>query len=73
MGEPMRLHLAPFRVVEPAKPGERKLLPLPVLIRCLEERIAEVKRGVSAIGSLAELTEQAVVYLRQQQRVDELH
>ena len=73
MAESMRLQLSPLRVVEPAKPGERNLLPLPVVIRCLEERIAEVKRGVSAVGSLAELTEQLLVYARQWQRLNELH
>ena len=66
--------MAHMRVVDkPTPPAERKLLPLPQLIRCLEERITEVKRGVSAIGSLTELTEQAIPYLRQLQRLEEQH
>jgi hypothetical protein len=70
----MRLRLAHMRLADkPAPPSHRNLLPLPILIRCLEERIAAVKQGIGSIGSLAELTEQAIPYLRQLQRLDELH
>lgn len=57
----------------PALPTESKQLPLPVLIRCIEERITAVRQGVSSIGSLTELTEQALPYLRQMQRLNEQH
>lgn len=50
--------------------GTRKPLPLPQLIRCLEERLAAVHQGIASIGSLAELTEQALPHLQLLNRLE---
>jgi len=55
------------------QPQPGKAMPLPQVIRCLEERLAAAHQGISSIGSLAELVEQALPYLKQFQRFEELH